>query len=365
MNQTLRIAYLDFDDRKNPLLAGGQSVATYEVARRLVRQGHEVSVYCSRYPGSKDRVESGIHYRHVGIGTKNIRLNNLFYILSLPFVVPFLKEDVVVECFTSPISTLGTPLFTRKPVVAIPTSFDASRFSKQYKFPFFWIERSLLPIYSYFLPFTREIEKKFRLRNTKAVTKIVPNGVSDELFAIRPQAAKHILFLGRLEIQQKGLDLLLDSYALIAKSCRFPLIIAGTGPDEEEVRNRIRARKLEQKVRLVGMVKGEQKKRLFAEAAFVVVPSREESFCLVALEALASSIPVLAFSIPGLSWAQTKAVVRVRSFQVQKYADKMQELCGSYRSLRKQARTFASKFSWDHTAQEYVEFFQKIKRGLI
>jgi len=116
----LHIIFIDFDDIKNPLLGAGQARATLEVGKRLVQMGHTVTVICSRYPGYRDRVENGLHYRHIGIGTKNIRLNNLWYIFTLPFAVRNLQADIIVECFTAPISTLLSPLFVKIPVIGVP-----------------------------------------------------------------------------------------------------------------------------------------------------------------------------------------------------------------------------------------------------
>lgn len=113
----LKIIFIDFDDIKNPLLGAGQAKATLEVGSRLVNHGHTVTVYCSKYPGYKNRIENGIRYHHIGISTPNIKLNNLIFIFSLPFVVPRLKGDILVESFAAPISTLFSPIYTRIPVV--------------------------------------------------------------------------------------------------------------------------------------------------------------------------------------------------------------------------------------------------------
>ena len=136
MRNSLSIAILDFDDVRNPLLGAGQAHATVEVGKRLAAKGHTITVYCAKYPGYKDREENGIAYKHVTPGTNNIRLNNFLYILSIPFIVPTIKADIILECFTAPVSTLLSPLYTKIPVVGIPTSFDAERFSKLYHFPF-------------------------------------------------------------------------------------------------------------------------------------------------------------------------------------------------------------------------------------
>ena len=119
MKKPLHIAFLDFDDLKNPLLSGGQARATYEVGKRLVKLGHTVTIICSRYPGSKDYVGDGIFYKHIGLGSNNIKLNNAVFFLALPFAVANFKADAMIECFTAPISTCFSPLFTKTPVIGI------------------------------------------------------------------------------------------------------------------------------------------------------------------------------------------------------------------------------------------------------
>src|SRR3989344_9043319 len=150
--QRLTITFLDFDDIRNPILGGGQAIATKEVGSRLARMGHQVVSLCSRYPGYKNREENGIFYKHIGLGTKWVKLNNLFYILLLPFAVRNLKSDIIIECFTAPISTLFSPLFTKIPVVALPSMFNAQEFSNKYHLPFYLIERLGCRFYKYFLP---------------------------------------------------------------------------------------------------------------------------------------------------------------------------------------------------------------------
>ena len=102
-NKSLQIVYLDFDDIKNPLLGAGQATATYEVAKRLVKKGHSVTVLCSRYPNYKDRKQEGIVYKHIGLGSGHIKLNNLVYFFAVPFAVMRVSADIIIECFTAPI----------------------------------------------------------------------------------------------------------------------------------------------------------------------------------------------------------------------------------------------------------------------
>lgn len=361
--QKLHIIFLDFDDIRNPLLAAGQAKATLEVGQRFVKKGHTVTIICSRYPGYKDRKEFGMRYKHIGLGSANIRLNNLVYILTLPFTVVRLRADIIIECFTAPISTLFSPLFTRIPVVALPTSFEAERFAKLYHFPTDKIESIGLRVYKYFLPFMQSNLDKMQKVNPKVTYKIVPQGVGEEFFKVKKQKPEFILFLGRLDIGQKGIDLLLNAYKKIEKKITYPLYIAGNGPDEEKTKELINTLDLSRSVKLLGNVQGKVKEDLYAKAAFVAFPSRHEGFSLVSLEALASGNSLVGFNIPSLQFASEPHIYTVKSFDVNAYAKKLLEV-SKHNSLaqEKKSKQFAKQYSWENVTNGMELFLQEIIR---
>lgn len=357
----MKIVILDFDDIKNPLLNAGQARATFEVGKRLVKKGHKVTVIASRYPDSHKRVEEGISYKHIGLGSTNIKLNNLAYILSLPFTVRKLEADIMVECFTAPISTLFSPLFTKIPVVGLPTMFSADQFAKKYHLPFDLVEKIGCRFYKYFLPYTKFFDQKMKKINPQVTSKIVPEGVGEEYFEIKKKKPKHILFLGRFDVYQKGLDLLLQAYRKSAGDISYPLIIAGKGPDEKKIKTMIAKLGLQDKVKIVGPAYGEKKFKLLSESIFVAFPSRHEGFSIFALEAMASGSPLVAFDIQGLSWTNG-LMPKARPFDVNQYSNLLKN--SAYEKLAKvlgkKTRTFASSYSWDNVADKFADFFTEI-----
>jgi glycogen(starch) synthase len=363
LNRKLHIVFLDFDDLRNSLLGAGQAKSTFEVGRRLVQKGHRVTVISSRFPGYTDRWEEGLYYKHIGIGSKKIRLNNIFYILSLPFTVRRLKADIILECFTAPISALMTPLWTKIPVVAKPTSFEAERFAKLYHLPFAWVERFGCRFYKYFIPANPYHEEKMRLYNPKIISNLIPEGVEDNFLQIKKGKAKHILFLGRIDISQKGIDLLLEAYAKVSDKIRWPLVIAGNGPDENKVRLLIKKYNLDNKVKMIGPTYGEKKIKAMSEALFVTIPSRHEGFCLFALEALATGLPLVTFAIPGISWTSKKATFRAKPFIVEEYAGLLRKAATDKDLIIKMgcsARQFARQFTWEKVIDNLEKFIFKI-----
>lgn len=357
----LHLLMADFDDIKNPLLAAGQAIATQEVGRRLVAMGHSLEVLCSRFPGYQDRTENGIRYTHIGLGSSNIKLNNAAYILALPWALKRKSRhaDIVIECFTAPQSVLGTPLFTDKPVVVIPSCFDAARFERLYHVPLVWIERLGLKLYRYFLPYSTAILAKIRAHNKTAACEIVPEGVDEAFFAFRRASAQHILFLGRMDIEQKGIDLLLQAYAALnaKQPSTLPLVIAGNGPDEKRVAQLVSRLHLEKKVTLLGATYGAKKQRVMETAAFVALTSRNETFSCFGLEALAAGLPLVTFDIPELAWTGTDICMKARAFDVEHLAAVLHRMSAQATDLSAAARAFARNFTWDHVAEQYSAFF--------
>lgn len=358
----LRIAILDFDDIKNPLLNGGQARATYEIAKRLAKRGHKIEVISSKYPGSENREESGIYYRHIGLGSGNIRLNNIFYILALPFAVRRIKADIIIECFTAPISTLFSPVFTRIPVVGLSTSFDAKKFSQVYRLPFYLVENYGLGFYKYFISYTEQYKNKIKKANKNIFSKVIPLGVGEEYFNIKRKNPKHILFLGRIDIEQKGIGVLLEAYAKVKDRIGYPLVIAGNGPDEKKVKLMIKKLGLENNVIMAGAAYGEKKNNILSESLYAALPSKNETFCLFALESLASGLPIVAFDIPGMSWFGKTVSLKAKSFDTAEYSGLLVKAANMdlLEKLRKEGRKFALGFSWDRVADKFENFFWEV-----
>ena len=105
----------------------------------------------------------------------------------------------------------------------------------------------------------------------------------------RTGPGEHVLFLGRLT-EEKGVRLLMSAWE--RASVGLPLVIAGTGPMEDEVARWASSRS---DVRYVGLQDAAGCRALTASAATVAVPSTWlEAFGLVVVEAMAAGVPTVA-----------------------------------------------------------------------
>lgn len=345
-----------YDDVWNPFYGGGGAYAIHEVAKRLSKD-FSVIVLSSKYPGANDRQVDGVHYRHIGVSIRSPQLSQLLYSLTLPWYVIILKHDVWLENFTPPFTAGFLPLFTNKPVIGLVHMLSAEDMRRKYYLPFQLIEHAGLKLYNYFIVNSTFITDKIKVINPKASLVNIGNGVPS--ISKQSETSKFALFIGRLEIDQKGLDLLLAAW----KKVNGQLVIAGAKGDMNRLKSIIRTYHLEGKIELAGQVTTLEKNRLLRKAGFVVVPSRFETYSMVSLEAFSYGKPVVSFDIDGLQWIPDGARFAVPAYDTNQFADKCNKLF-SDSSMRKKmgavGLSYAKKKTWDVIYNEYKKYITKI-----
>ncbi len=125
---------------------------------------------------------------------------------------------------------------------------------------------------------------------------VIPNFLPDTAFAATSQAGdgEYALYAGRLA-EEKGVDTAIEA----AGRGGVPLVIAGSGPDEERLRGLAADSGTE--IRFLGHVDPAEMAAVRKAAAFAVAPSRwHEPQPYAVSEAMAAGLPVLASDIGGL-----------------------------------------------------------------
>ena len=137
---------------------------------------------------------------------------------------------------------------------------------------------------------------------TSTPIEIIPNVIDISKFDLKQTKEKHKRvvagFLGGLDTQVKGLDILLKALNHL-KNENLKVIIGGSGkllPYYMELAKKLN---VEDKCEFLGLIPAEKRYEFFKDLDFFILPSRHESFGLVLLEAMASGIPVLATRCGG------------------------------------------------------------------
>lgn len=100
-----------------------------------------------------------------------------------------------------------------------------------------------------------------------------------------------VLTMTRLS-EGKGVDRVLRMMPLLRQEVR--LLIAGDGPQRRQLESLADELGLRDRVRFEGWVENEGKERLFRQADMFCLPSRNDSFGMVYLEAMANGLPIVA-----------------------------------------------------------------------
>lgn len=135
---------------------------------------------------------------------------------------------------------------------------------------------------------------------------LIPNGVDCRPYAklvrISSDARRplRLLYIGRLAAE-KGLYELLQALALArSRGAKARLVIAGSGPEEGQLRHRVRELELVDDVSFVGPAFGERKVKFLAAADALVLASYSEGLPYAVLEAMAAGVPVIATPVGAI-----------------------------------------------------------------
>ncbi len=354
----MKIIFSNYDSLNNPYYGGGGAVAIHAVAKRLA-QDHHVIVVAGRFPGSKDLVLDNVLYKYIALTVKYPQIDQLIYQICLPFFMLTQKFDIWIESFTPPFSTSFLPLFTKKPVIGVTHLLAGKEMSKKYHIPFYILESLGLRQYKNIIVLSEFLKKQVLASGTNANISVIPNGLNEETIERRVyKNEKHILFLGRLDIFHKGLDVLLDAYKIAAGQIDYNLILAGSGlkRDEEWLKTRINKLGIGQRVKMMGKVGDTEKTELLDSSVFTIIPSRVEGFAIVALEAMAAKCPLIISNIQGLQWIPETCAVRFEKFDSREIAKNMIELSenAEKRELMGAAgKELVKQYTWDNVAKQY------------
>ena len=160
-----------------------------------------------------------------------------------------------------------------------------------------------------------------------------------------------ILFSGGLGKLHKGLNILLQ--ALKHLRVDYKLLICGTNYSGENHKNYIGA--LDEKEYL----------EILSQSKIVVVPSKYESFSLVALEAFASGIPVILTKSTGISdyLVDGKGCFIVEYGDVKDLAKKIELLLTDgpmWMRMSNEALTVAQEFDWKNIIDKYIHIYNTV-----
>jgi len=357
----MRILWFNWRDIKHPE-AGGAEVFTHEIMLRLVKMGHETTLFCPSFPSGlmKEEIDgvkiirSGGKYTVYHKAKKFYKMNKNNYDIIIDEINarPFLSPDIV----------------DGKPVLPLFLQLIHEEWFYETPFPlnylcYYYLERKWLSVYKDTTTVTISDSSKQDLEQYgfKKVM-VVPVGLSVEpLEKIDEKAPEPtIVFVGRFK-KHKLPDHALRAFFLIKEKLpQAKMWFIGDGTMRKELE------KMNVKdVVFYGHVKNQVKYELLRKAHIVLMPSVREGWGLVVTESNAMGTPVIAYNVPGLrdSIIDGKTGILLKENSPQSLAHAAILLLTDHDLLKKystEALAFSKQFNWDNTAAAFDKIIREL-----
>jgi glycosyltransferase involved in cell wall biosynthesis len=367
---------------------GGIEIVTHEQTKRLAKQNFAPQIITNQIGTPK-------HYQVDGVPVHCYRSLNTGFQLGIPYPIPNVNSfstfnRAVKNCRI--VHAHGHPYLT---------SLTAAKLAKLHGKPFVLTQHNTFIDYDNIFDHVERVNdlvvgkqslqdadkiitisqatKDYVLRLGAKPSKItvIYNGVDLVRFRLLPQKREEIrrkhgipkdavvvLTVRRL-VYKNGVDTLLECANIAVKANpKIVFLVVGKGPDMDSVRNQAAQLSIEANFKLAGFVSDEDLPFYYNAADFFVLPSKSgEGLPLVAAEAMACGLPVVATNVGGIS------EILMRDFGCLVPANQPQALADAV--LRFAAVDFAprrgelrarveEKFGWDANVQRLIGIYEEL-----
>ncbi len=172
------------------------------------------------------------------------------------------------------------------------------------------------------------------------------------------------LFSAGRFVPKKGFDVLIRAYAELLKMIDFKglLKIAGDGEELEHCKKLATSLGVGDKVEFLGVVKQEDMAVLLHQCELFVMPSRQEAFGIMLLEALYSGKKVVASRVGGLTeLMRDNPDYLVEAGNENDLAHKMHDVLTGRLAWNEVSQNYLKeRYNWDRVVEDYLSIYQQV-----
>lgn len=358
------------------LFHGGPVVSVYQQCNSLARKGLELTVLTTDTAGLGRRLEVRDYPTIMAAGYPVYYCRRMFSVAGAPGILWRMlrlirSADVVHLIAVYSFPTIPVLLLCRlfgKPLVWSPKgAFQRWERSRKVTLKNVWdaICRFIAPR-KLLLHVTSENEVKESVKRfPRTVVAVTPNGVEIPSTIQRSPSngTLRLLYYGRLD-PIKGIENLLGACSLLNGDLKWSLTIAGTGEPEYAhlLEKELKRLRLSEHVQMIGEVKSDSQATVFGKADILVLPSFQESFGMVAAEALANAVPVLVSD--RTPWSRVEEIGCGLSV-----ANDDRSLASAIKRMsamplsdmgQRGRRWMQDEFSWDRSADQMMSLYRRV-----
>lgn len=374
-----------------PRIVGGIARVVHDLSKRLIKDGHEVTVVTYR-DGDTPYYENDKGVEVYRVDNYMIRPNNFIdWIMQLNFNMVAKATEIIAKegnfdvihahdwLVANAAKTLKNSY--NIPLVSTIHATEAGRNSgihdetQRYINDTEWMltyESTEVIVNSNFMK--GHIQNLFGLPFEKI--NVISNGINltnfngiERDYDFRRQYAldneKIILYMGRL-VYEKGIQHLIEAMPKILNGYNdAKLIIAGKGGMLDELKQEANALGLGDKVYFTGYLDSKQVQKMYKCADVAVFPSTYEPFGIVALEAMLAGVPTVVSDVGGLNEIVDHGVTGMKSYagNSNSIADSILSLLYDHALATTVAKNAKAKvkelYNWNKIAQDTHFVYQK------
>lgn len=321
---SMKILYLNYE---YPPIGGGASTATEAILKQWAKTpAMEVHLVTSALGAQEEHIHVGenVYVHRVPIGKDKEKLHSqsmrnilVYSYQAWRFSVNFIKEenkkqhfDATLAFFTVPCGFIGylLKLQFRIPYAVSLRGADVPGFSEKYK-TFYLFAKPLVRFLwrqaAAVIPNSAGICELAHKTSPQQAMQIIENGVDTEIF--KPAAVafplSSIIFLSTSRLTpRKGIDKLIEAFALAVKKSSTPLELhlIGEGEQRNYLEERVRTLGIVDSVKFFGRIEHDYVGACYSQTHVFVMPSKNEGMSNSALEAMASGLALVVSNTGGM-----------------------------------------------------------------
>jgi glycosyltransferase involved in cell wall biosynthesis len=225
-----------------------------------------------------------------------------------------------------------------------------------------------------------------KLAIPEARIRVIPNGIREPFPPDEALAATLVeryglgdgcvLCVGGIH-ERKNVPRLIEAFGQVVGAFGFAgkLVITGRiagAPYQEKMKQKcdevVRRLGLEQRVVFTGFVSDQELDALMRRAVLLAYPSLYEGFGIPVLEAMRAGLPVVTSATTALPEVSGDAALLIDPLQANELASAMMRLLrdpGLREQLRRRGAARAREYTWEKTAQAYLDLYREVARRLL
>ena len=372
---------------------GGVQRTTYKLGKKFTELGHSVSYFSCKHKGNVEAAygtlyhasqEGGVHNKETLNELKALlpKIKPDFVINQMPYEQQLTKtlydqkitlNYILLGClrnslfsYKSNIKNIVEQLLPQPVFMLLNNKLGMFLLALKHRLKHKMQLKEILDLHDQFIllaPPNRNELEYFVGKYKSSKVSVVPNSIP-EVYRGGTKKERIIVHVGRLNIQQKRSDLLLQFWEkAYAQLEDWQFVIVGDGPYKEHMEQEI----LEKKLPRVSMLGYQEPEPWYKKASLFVMTSAYEGFPNVILEAQSFGCVSLAFkSYDAISWIvhNKKDALLFEPYDTNAMAEAVIELSKNEKRIERMAaesKQNASKFVVDKIAVEWMALFDRLK----